>query len=83
MADSLTNEETVPKAVERGRDILETFTGRHYHGSPEPLKVEADAIRRDLLADLMHEAEADGEDVVRMLNHARAHYRAEREGSSS
>lgn len=79
MADSLTNEETVPKAVERGRDILEAFAGRHYHGEPDPLTVEADAIRKDLLSDLMHEAEAEGEDVEALVERAQIQYRVERD----
>lgn len=79
MADSLTNEETVPKTVERGRDILETFAGRHYHGEPEPLSVGAKAIRKDLLADLMHEAEAAGEDISVLLERAKIHYMAGRD----
>ena len=79
MADSLTDEQTVPKAVERGRDILETFAGRHYHyGAPKPLEVEAESIRKDLLSDLMHEAESAGEDVYALIERARDNYEAER-----
>lgn len=65
--------------IEWGRDVLETFAGRHYHGEPNPLTVEADAIRKDLLSDLMHEAEACGEDVAQLLERATVQYHAERE----
>jgi hypothetical protein len=77
MADSLTDESTVPKAVERGRDMLETFAGRHYQGAPRPLEVESGSVRTDLLADLMHEAESANENVSTLIERARIHYEAE------
>ena len=73
MGDDLTNERTVPKAIERGRFVFEAYARRDYESEP------LNAIRGDLLTDLLHLAEADGENVEKLIEGARTCYLAERD----
>jgi hypothetical protein len=51
------------EAVDRGRVVVDQYAAAYYHASdPEPLSVEGGEIRSDLISDLLHEAEAAGED---------------------
>lgn len=74
MPDGFTSEATVPEAVERGEEATRGYFDAHF---PEGEELRTAAI--DLIADVLHAAEAREEDAEAILESAKRHWNAERD----